>query len=557
MRIGNLLLDNPFFLAPMAGITDSPFRRVCKEQGAGLVYSANDSGIVDSDSYKGVTATFTLGGTDIAKVESIKVELFDAEDNLLATNALKSHKFPLGAGNLTAPIVAIEGTYAYGSWEKTVWTDGNPDPLTPPSYVVMTLTDKNGVTYSAEERNLHTVHSGGGDWASLWGVKVVGTEGELRDALVNTDVERIILGNDISLTDHLDIRRSVVLDGKGNTITAVFNKVDGALIHLRNADNVTIKNVTITTAEDKRMMGIDNTGSIDGLIIERVTFKDMELGFYSNGEINGKIEDCIFENLNKGIGYSHSPSFHLLFKDNIFRNIKSMYFEIFGEPSDEVVNAIIENNVFLYKDIEVAVIVDDEGNIVATEVYVTTEEELIAALANTDVKGIILGDNMNLTAQLRLSRPLVLDGNGKTITVEKAEENQAILLTSDDIEIRSFTVVGSTMNWGIVLVAGIEGVVIDDVTVTGMGGGIYANPDSQGEIKNCTFDTLGTGIGYDRSDFEITGNSFEDITSMYLEIFGNHTEEEIAEILLNNAFDYPVKVVIEENGLKRYTIIAQ
>lgn len=39
MRIGNLLLDNPFFLAPMAGITDSPFRRVCKEQGAGLVYS--------------------------------------------------------------------------------------------------------------------------------------------------------------------------------------------------------------------------------------------------------------------------------------------------------------------------------------------------------------------------------------------------------------------------------------------------------------------------------------------------------------------------------------
>jgi hypothetical protein len=94
----------------------------------------------------------------------------------------------------------------------------------------------------------------------------------------------------------------------------------------------------------------------------------MELGFYSNGEINGKIEDCIFENLNKGIGYSHSPSFELLFMDNIFRNIKSMYFEIFGEPSDEVVNAIIENNVFLYKDIEVAVIVDDEGNIVATEV---------------------------------------------------------------------------------------------------------------------------------------------------------------------------------------------
>lgn len=39
MKIGNLLLDNPFFLAPLAGITDSPFRKVCKDQGAGLVYS--------------------------------------------------------------------------------------------------------------------------------------------------------------------------------------------------------------------------------------------------------------------------------------------------------------------------------------------------------------------------------------------------------------------------------------------------------------------------------------------------------------------------------------
>lgn len=186
-----------------------------------------------------------------------------------------------------------------------------------------------------------------------------------------------------------------------------------------------------------------------------------------------------------------------------------------------------------------------------------TEAQLRDALASVEEKRIILGVDMDLTAQLRIGGPVELDGNGKTINVQTAAENQAILLTSDDIEMKDVTITGPTMSWGIVLVAGIEGVVIDDVTVTGMGGGIYANPDSQGEIKNCTFDTLGTGIGYDRSDFEITGNSFEDITSMYLEIFGNHTEAEIAEILLNNAFDDPVKVVIEENGLKRYTIIAQ
>lgn len=44
MLIGNVTLENPFFLAPLAGITDAPFRRLCKEQGAGLVYSEMVSG---------------------------------------------------------------------------------------------------------------------------------------------------------------------------------------------------------------------------------------------------------------------------------------------------------------------------------------------------------------------------------------------------------------------------------------------------------------------------------------------------------------------------------
>ncbi|WP_026895576.1 tRNA dihydrouridine synthase DusB [Clostridiisalibacter paucivorans] len=39
MRIGNTNLENNIFLAPMAGITDMAFRIICKEMGAGLVYT--------------------------------------------------------------------------------------------------------------------------------------------------------------------------------------------------------------------------------------------------------------------------------------------------------------------------------------------------------------------------------------------------------------------------------------------------------------------------------------------------------------------------------------
>ena len=37
--LGSIVPDNPFFLAPLAGVTDSAFRSICREQGAALTYS--------------------------------------------------------------------------------------------------------------------------------------------------------------------------------------------------------------------------------------------------------------------------------------------------------------------------------------------------------------------------------------------------------------------------------------------------------------------------------------------------------------------------------------
>ena len=39
LKIGNVALDNPFILAPMAGVTDMPYRQICSWMGAGMVCS--------------------------------------------------------------------------------------------------------------------------------------------------------------------------------------------------------------------------------------------------------------------------------------------------------------------------------------------------------------------------------------------------------------------------------------------------------------------------------------------------------------------------------------
>ena len=39
LKIGNIKLKNNIFLAPMAGITDLPFRIICEQYEPGLVFS--------------------------------------------------------------------------------------------------------------------------------------------------------------------------------------------------------------------------------------------------------------------------------------------------------------------------------------------------------------------------------------------------------------------------------------------------------------------------------------------------------------------------------------
>lgn len=85
MKIGSIAIDNNIFLAPMAGITDSPFRVLCREQGAGLVYtemiSAKGMYYKDEKSWK----LAQLSESELPAA----VQIFGSEPDILAHAAEK------------------------------------------------------------------------------------------------------------------------------------------------------------------------------------------------------------------------------------------------------------------------------------------------------------------------------------------------------------------------------------------------------------------------------------------------------------------------------------
>lgn len=90
LRIGNLILDNPFFLAPLAGITDAPTRRLCKEQGAALVFTEMVSG---KGLWYGDKNTGKLLQT-YEEEQPVGVQIFGHEPDVMAFTAREIDKLP-------------------------------------------------------------------------------------------------------------------------------------------------------------------------------------------------------------------------------------------------------------------------------------------------------------------------------------------------------------------------------------------------------------------------------------------------------------------------------
>lgn len=104
-KIGNVRIENPFVLAPMAGVTDMPFRTLCKEQGAGLICMEMISAKAISFHNKN---TFALMKIDPCE-HPVSMQLFGSEPELMAevAKSIEDKDFDILDINMGCPVPKV------------------------------------------------------------------------------------------------------------------------------------------------------------------------------------------------------------------------------------------------------------------------------------------------------------------------------------------------------------------------------------------------------------------------------------------------------------------
>ncbi|MBP3544530.1 MAG: tRNA dihydrouridine synthase DusB [Lachnospiraceae bacterium] len=90
LRIGNVEIDNNLILAPMAGVTDLPFRLLCKEQGCGLLYTEMVSAKAIQYNNKNTYALLAIEPEE----RPVALQLFGSEPEIMAETAAKLEEGP-------------------------------------------------------------------------------------------------------------------------------------------------------------------------------------------------------------------------------------------------------------------------------------------------------------------------------------------------------------------------------------------------------------------------------------------------------------------------------
>ena len=103
--IGNVKIEKPLALAPMAGVTDQPFRLLCREQGAGLVYTEMVS--AKAILYKNKNTGMLMAIDE--KERPAALQLFGCEPEVMAEAArqIEERNFDILDVNMGCPVPKV------------------------------------------------------------------------------------------------------------------------------------------------------------------------------------------------------------------------------------------------------------------------------------------------------------------------------------------------------------------------------------------------------------------------------------------------------------------
>lgn len=106
-KIGKVSIENPFVLAPMAGVTDLPFRILCREQGAGLICMEMVSAKAIQFNNKN---TFELMKTDPSE-HPVSLQLFGSDPDVISEMAKRIEELPFDILdiNMGCPVPKVAG----------------------------------------------------------------------------------------------------------------------------------------------------------------------------------------------------------------------------------------------------------------------------------------------------------------------------------------------------------------------------------------------------------------------------------------------------------------
>lgn len=105
LKIGNVVLDNNVILAPMAGVTDLPFRLLCKEQGAGLVCTEMISAKAILYRNKNTQALLEIHPDEVP----VSLQLFGSDPEIMAEMAkqIEERPFSILDLNMGCPVPKV------------------------------------------------------------------------------------------------------------------------------------------------------------------------------------------------------------------------------------------------------------------------------------------------------------------------------------------------------------------------------------------------------------------------------------------------------------------